>query len=301
MFSNLLVPLDGSKLAESVVPVVTRLGQLFQCGVKLLHVIEKGAPSSIHGDTHLRDVQEAEVYLEAIAAGLRASGLEVSAHVHSVPEGDVPKSIAEHAEELEQDLIVICTHGSGGVRRFVFGSNAEQVLSHGDTPVMLVKAAPGGNPPPFGPKSIVSLLDKTPESRSTTAAGAELAVRSGARLHLLYVVPTLASVTPQEAASGRLAPQATRLLLRMEAEEAAVHLREEIETLRSNRIETGGRVERGDAAAAITAAAHRLDADIVVIAARGLAGLGAFLANALVPKVAASYDGILLLLPGKRG
>ena len=300
MFSNLLVPLDGSKLAESVLPVVKRLATLFPCEVKLLHVIEKGAPSTVHGDVHLRDVREAELYLEAIAERLRAKGIKAGVHVHSVPEGDVPKSIADHADELGQDLIVICAHGSGGIRRFVFGSNAEQVLSHGDTEVMLVKADPHGNPPAFGPESIVALLGQDPENESVLAAGAEFAIRAGAGLHLLYVVPTAETVAPPEAPSGRIAPGATRLLLHMEAEEVANSVRDRIAELRSRNIEADGRVERGEIEAAIIGMAGRTRADLIILATRGLAGLSAFWANAAVPRIAAEYDGIMLLVPGKK-
>ena len=66
MFHRLLVPLDGSRLAECVLPVVQRSAELFECVITLLHVIEKKAPSSIHGDTHLRDSVEAERYLANI-------------------------------------------------------------------------------------------------------------------------------------------------------------------------------------------------------------------------------------------
>ena len=151
MFSNLLVPLDGSKLAESVLPVVRTLAERIGCAVKLLHVIEKHPPSSIHGDTHLQDVAGAERYLALIAERIKGWGLSVSMHVHEVPQGDVPRCIAEHAEELEQDLIVLCTHGSGGFKRFVFGTNAEQVLTHGRTPVILIKTDEYGRAPDFTP------------------------------------------------------------------------------------------------------------------------------------------------------
>ena len=53
------------------------------------------------------------------------------------------------ARELEQDLIVLCTHGMGGMRRLVFGTNAEQVLTHGATPVMLIQPNDQGIACPF--------------------------------------------------------------------------------------------------------------------------------------------------------
>ncbi|MFZ2447175.1 MAG: universal stress protein [Syntrophobacteraceae bacterium] len=300
MFTNLLVPLDGSQLAESVLPIVRRLAELMPCAVKLLHVIEKRPPSTIHGDTHLQDVAGAERYIAAISEKLGDWGVRVSSHVHTVPQGDIPKCIAEHAEELEQDLIVLCTHGSGGVKRFVFGSNAEQVLTHGKTPVILVKADEYARPPAFGPKSILALLDNTPESAPVLTASVEFANLSGAGLHLLYVVPTLGSVSPEEAPGGRLVPHATRLLLELEAEETSTRMRDEVRGLVSQNIEGSGSVVRGEAGPAVVGAARKLDADLIVLATRGLAGLGAFWAKDLVPGISAEYDGVLLLFPTLR-
>jgi len=300
MFLNLLVPLDGSLLAESVLPVVRRLGELTPCEVKLLHVIEKRPPSTIHGDTHLQDVAGAESYVAIIAERLRDWGLKVSTHVHTVPQGDIPKCIAEHAEELEQDLVVLCTHGSGGVKRFVFGSNAEQVLTHGNTPVLLVKADSYGRPPRFGPRSILALLDKTAESRPVLTVCSELAMISGASLHLTYVVPTMNSVSPEEVPGSRLVPQATRLLLDIESEEISERVRDEVRSLASKGIVASGSVERGDAVNAVVDAAREKDADMVALATSGLAGLGAFWAKDLVPRISGAYDGVLLLFPTKK-
>ncbi|MEN6440452.1 MAG: universal stress protein [Syntrophobacter sp.] len=300
MFTNLLVPLDGSQLAESVLPIVRKLSELMSCSVMLLHVIEKRPPSSIHGDTHLQDVAGAERYMAAIAEQVGDWGLPVSSHVHTVPQGDIPRCIAEHAEELDQDLIVLCTHGSSGVRRFVFGSNAEQVLTHGRTPVVLVKADERGRPPSFGPAKILALRDTTPESVPVLTACSELAKISDAQLHLLYVVPTAGTVSNRDAPGMRLVPHTARLLLDLEAEETARLLKAEVQDLLSNAIDCSGSVERGEAVAAVVGAAREKNADIVAMATRGLAGLGALWAYDLVSGISTAYDGVLLLFPTRR-
>jgi nucleotide-binding universal stress UspA family protein len=297
MFSNLLVPLDGSKLAEGVLPIVRILSERLGCAVKLLHVIEKRPPSSIHGDVHLQDVAGAECYLALISERLRNWGLNVSSHVHEVPQGDVPKCIAEHAEDLEQDLIVLCTHGSGGLKRFVFGTNAEQVLTHGRTPVILIKTDEYGRAPDFGPRSIIAFMDSTPHSGPVLTACSELAAIFGAKLHLLYVVPTPGSIKPDEVPGGRLVPSATRLLLDLETEQTSGNMKEQLQFLQSRNIEASGSVERGEAEPAIVGAANERQADMVVLATRGLAGIGAFWAKDLVSRICASYDGVLLLFP----
>ncbi len=297
MFSNLLVALDGSKLAESVLPVVRTLVERIGCAVKLLHVIEKHPPSSIHGDTHIQDAAGAERYLTLIAERIRGWGGSVSTHVHEVPQGDVPRCIAKHAEELEQDLTILCTHGSGGFKRLVFGTNAEQVVSHGRTPVILIKSDQYGRAPDFGLRSIIALMDSTPHSDPVLAACSELAAIYGAKLHLLYVVPTAASATPEQLPGGRLVPSATRLLLDLETEQTIARMKEQLESISARNIEASGSVERGEAEPAVIGAANERQADMLVMATRGLAGLGAFWAKDLVPRISAGYDGALMLFP----
>ena len=297
MFSNLLVPLDGSKLAESVLPVVRRLAERLGCEVKLLHVIEKRPPSRIHGDAHLQDAAGAERYLELIVERLKGWGLNVSSHVHEVPQGDVPRCIAEHAEELEQDLIVLCTHGSGGFKRFVFGTNAEQVLTHGRTPVILIKTDEYGRAPDFGPRSIIAFVDCTPHSDPVLTACWELAMKFQAKLHLLYVVPTTASITLEEVPGAHLVPATTRLLLDLETEQTIGRMKEHLQLLFARNVEASGNVERGQAEPAIVGTATGRQADMVAMATRGLAGIGAFWANDLVSRICASYEGALLLFP----
>jgi len=297
MFHRLLVPLDGSRLAESVLPVVRRLGELVPVTLNLIHVIEKRPPSTIHGDSHLKDVRHAEAYLDSMAGRLRGWGLDAEWHVHTVPQGDVPRCIAEHADELDGDLIVLCTHGAGGFRRFVFGSNAEQVLSHGSTPVMLIQADEEGVAKPFGPDRILVLLDCGPATEPALVMGAELAALVGSRLHLLAVVPTLLSMKAEHAASGRLAPRATRRMLDLAAEETVACLQDEVDRLVERGIMASGRLERGDTASAVVAVAEAHAADLVILAVRGLAGLSAFWADAVTRKVAGAYGGALLLIP----
>ena len=116
MYQRLLVPLDGSRLAEAVLPLIGWLAPACQAMVVLLHVIERGAPATVHGEHHLQTTEEAAAYLRGQAERLRAHGIVVETHVHEVPEGDVARSIAAHAQEERADLIVLCTHGSGGIR-----------------------------------------------------------------------------------------------------------------------------------------------------------------------------------------
>jgi len=161
MFKRLLVPLDGSHLAEVVLPLVERVAVDFQSTVLLLHVLERGAPREIHGERHLKAVPEAREYLEGIAARLRQRGIPVEQHAHDAPEGDVARSVAAHADEQRADLIALCTHGSGRMRDLLFGSIAQKVLNCGTTPVLLVRPETAGSAPSFEPQTVLVPLDAT--------------------------------------------------------------------------------------------------------------------------------------------
>ena len=67
MFKHILVPLDGSKLAEAALPAAVSLAKTFKAPVTLLHIIEQDAPEEIHRDRHLTEASEAEAYLAKIA------------------------------------------------------------------------------------------------------------------------------------------------------------------------------------------------------------------------------------------
>ena len=125
IFRHILVPLDGSRLAESALTTAVWLARKMDAQVTLVHIIEKNAPSEVHSDRHLVTPEEAAAYLQELSRLPALSGLRVETHVHTAEVGDVARSIAEHSAELAPDLIVMCTHGKGGARRLLFGVIAQ--------------------------------------------------------------------------------------------------------------------------------------------------------------------------------
>ncbi len=151
MFKNLLVPLDGSHLAETALPPAAVLAQELHASVILIHVIERNAPKEIHGDQHLTNEGEACNYLETIAAQTFPESVQVEKHVHSEEVRNVARSIVDHASEYDPDLIILTTHGEGGLRDWVVGNIAQQVITLGQTPVLLLRPSdkPALSPPKF--------------------------------------------------------------------------------------------------------------------------------------------------------
>src|SRR4051794_156787 len=91
--NSILVPLDGSKLAEAATSPALALAQGSSAKVTLLHVLEHEAPEKIHGEPHLSNQADARAYLAQIAQRFAAAGVPVETHVHENPERDVSGSI----------------------------------------------------------------------------------------------------------------------------------------------------------------------------------------------------------------
>ncbi len=285
MFRNLLVPLDGSTLAESVLPAAAFLGEAVRARITLLHIMEQDAPATIHGQPHLTDPDHAEAYLERVAAPLASPTRPVAHHVHRAEEGDVAGAIVRHAEELQADLIVLCTHGWGGLREWLFGSIAQQVLQRGATPILLVQPTATGGAPPFACRAILVPLDGPAAEEPALPVASGLARACRASLHLTLVVPTPGALSGAEAAAGVLLPRTTAALLDLAEEEAREYLRQVGDRLRAEGLAVTGEVGRGDPVASLAGAAERTGADLVVLATPRRGRLEAFGSGGVVPRI----------------
>jgi nucleotide-binding universal stress UspA family protein len=268
-FHRILVPLDGSRLAESVLPMTTLLARCLDAKISLLHIIEEDPPQTVHGEAHLTNEQEAEAYLNAIAQRL-GPDLAIEQHVHGTEEHDVALSVASHAGELEADMVALCTHGRSGLRRVVSGSIAQQVLRRVLVPVLLVR------PPMETPRELRTLLvplDGTSEGEAALPVASDIASSCGASLNLVRVVPTVTTVTGDNSAAARLIPLSTAVTLDAEEVQARNYLSSTVDRMQAGQTSTASEVKRGDTIQALAQAAS--SADLIVLSTHGRAGLGA--------------------------
>jgi len=289
VYSRLLVPLDGSHLAESVLPAVERIASCGRAEVLLLHVVERSAPAAVHGERHLTSVSDATPYLEEIAERLRRAGISVEIHAHPAPEGDITRSIVDHSGEDAADLVVLCTHGRGKMRDLLFGRIAQQVLRQGHAPVLLIRPRDDGSIAPFEPTMVLVPLDGTPAAEAALEPARELAAALGAALHLVTVVPTQETLRGDRQAVGTLLPATIRATLDLEQSDAQTYL----DTLsaetaaREPHVEVTAEVLRGDVASMLARRVTAPDVGLVAIVTHGRAGLqavwgGSVTANLLV-------------------
>jgi len=267
--------------------------------VTLLHIIEKNAPSEVHSDRHLVTAKEASTYLEEVSRLAALSGLRVKTHVHTAEVGDVARSIAEHSAELALDLIVMCTHGKGGTRRLLFGDIAQQVISIGKTPVLMVRSSKATHVVAAAEdfQNILIPINGDPGHEKGLPMAAEIAQAFHCRLHLLMVVPELRDLTGSKAAASLILPGATRLSLEMESEGARTYLDQRTAELNREGVLADCETSRGDPARAIIASARRLSADLVVMGTHGRAGADAFWEGSVAARVVARIQAPLMLVP----
>jgi nucleotide-binding universal stress UspA family protein len=308
MFRHLLIPLDGSRLAEFALPIALTLSQSLGSDITLIHIIERNPPEEIHGERHLAREEEAVAYLKQVARQNFPPGIKVTTHVHTEEEAlavqrvsNVARSIAEHASELAPDLIVMCTHGEGGVHDLVVGSIAQQVIGQGITPILLLHPQAADATPLTTLHTFLVALDGKPEHDQALQVAGELARCFGASLHLLTVIPTLATVSGEYAATGLLLPGTTSAMLNLTEEYTAESLRQRAAAWRKQGLQVKAEIRRGDPVHQILAAATAEKADLIVLGTHGKTGIGAFWAGSVAPKVVSSAHAPLLLVPAKKG
>lgn len=297
MFKHILVPLDGSKLAEAAIPVAVSLARTLEAPVMLLHIIEQEAPREIHQEHHITQPEEASAYLAEVARGQFPAEIKVDVHVHTAAVKDIPRSLVEHAtREFQPDLIVMCTHGKGGVRDLLYGNIAQQVVAQGITPLLLIKPELSSSKP-FALDKILVPLDTGPLHDDSLPITRELAKAYQASVHLLTVVPTFGTIAGETAAAGSLLPATTAALLDIHVENAAEDLQEHLDEMRQADVRVTAEVARGDPATEIVNLSEKLQVDMIVLTTHRKAGAAAFWARSVAPNVVRRARIPILLVP----
>jgi nucleotide-binding universal stress UspA family protein len=137
MFKKILVPLDGSKLAEKILSRVEWLAKIHDAEVTLLRVAIAGSfPGTDPVQHQLSVVREAEEYLAKVEGWLRDVGVRVNSVVRY---GHDAQEIVDHARDRDFDLIAMSTHGRSGLAQFVLGSVANKVINTAPVPILLYR------------------------------------------------------------------------------------------------------------------------------------------------------------------
>ncbi len=208
MFKKIIVPLDGSMLAEKALPYAVRLATRLDAQLFLVRSVEVPLLVTNARRTEQELTLEAEDYLNRVTRWISSRTLKPNmeaARIHTrVFKGDPAKEICCFVNNLEIDLVIMTTHGRGGFSRLVTGSVAGKILHQLTAPVMLIR--------PFGQKSsqllaetfsgvgepysnrfeaeesrVLLTLDGSALSEAAIEPACELALKLKAELHLLKI------------------------------------------------------------------------------------------------------------------
>lgn len=297
MFKHILVPLDGSRLAESVLPAVSYIARKLGAAVTLIHIVETDAPQQVHGERHLREEDEARAYLRDVAQRELADLTDVQFHVHTDVVANIADGIVAHKGEIGNDLIIMCTHGRGGVHQWIFGTIAQKIINHGSTPVLLIQPGLEDTPQPFACRAILVPLDGVAEHEHSLPAAARLGKSCPAPVHLIRVVPTYSSLSGQWVTTSRLLPKTTSQMLDAAEEEADQYLERHEDALRAEGVDVTRHIARGAPVDIIARAAEEIGIDLIVIGTHGKLGMDAFWSGSTTPRLCHHCRIPLLLIP----
>ena len=145
MYRSILVPLDGSKLAEAILPHVEELAHHYESKVIFLGVVEPEpiiiAPEPVYtsfdDDSYRERIRQVESYLTARQGEFQEKGIKATIHVGH---GPVVEGIIDVAESEDVDLIAMASHGRTGLSRVFYGSVAAGVLHRVNRPLLLIRS-----------------------------------------------------------------------------------------------------------------------------------------------------------------
>ncbi|HEV2659676.1 MAG TPA: universal stress protein [Ktedonobacteraceae bacterium] len=198
MFQRILVPLDGSDRAEQAIVTAVNLAHASGGSIVLLQVINPDIAHlespGISMETLDAEIERAKQYLAMIAASNILSDISVTTEVLT---GDPALTIFPAAHAQQADLIVMCSHGSTGVRRWGIGSVSQKVARCCPLPVLILREGAGvpTNLHPGGVRSVrvQVALDGSPLAEAALLPAAQLSATLSApaagTLHLVHVVP----------------------------------------------------------------------------------------------------------------
>jgi nucleotide-binding universal stress UspA family protein len=301
---TLLVPLDGSALAEQVLPYVRLLAPLLHADVRLLGVVSdadierllayelvrlqeganEGVPIALRKQRARNQLSaRARHYLNLQTEQLRAAGLKAQPAVRM---GLPDDQIIYMAERTAATLIVMATHGYSGLKRWALGSVADKVVQATQTPVLLIHSAMPQPSPSL--RRIMVPLDGSTLALQAIPLAIELAVEAHADLILFQAIAPVVEAYPYPPL-----PSGVQLTLCDQAREELTKL---AESLREHEITITPEVELGYPGEAIIDAATQRDVDLIVMATHGYSGLKRWALGSVAGKVLHASKTPLLLI-----
>jgi nucleotide-binding universal stress UspA family protein len=295
----ILLPLDGSSLAEQALPLVGTLAHRSGSKVHLAMVFQRPPvlPGSLEEpipepglEPELRD--QATLYLRSTAEALGTThGVEVT---YALLEGLPAHALADHARAKRVGLIVMTTHGHTGISRFWLGSVADRLLRRVTSPVLLLR--PKDDPQPIEFRNTVVTLDGLDEGERVVEPAIELgSLCEDSRFTLVQVVePPVALITRMAMQPAKMRPHWHELqenCARSYLERVATRMRQRGVSVSTQMISARGVGEQ------ILGLANAISADLIVVGTHGARGVERMLLGSVADKVIRGATQPVLVVP----
>lgn len=215
MFQHILVPLDGSDGAEQAIPVAARLARASGGVVILMQVVplpadflaRKKFPEEVYDENAMEEFSALPTnYLSRVSKTAELVGVQTEIRVEF---GEIAPSILAAIEPLEVDLVVMCSHGYSGFKRWALGSITHKIIPHSPVPVLVLRD--GGPTLKAKALSVLVTLDGSPLAESVLMPVVQLATALApsmrVTLHLVRVVDVQAGYGYGRFAANALADQ----------------------------------------------------------------------------------------------
>ena len=284
---RILVPLDGSRLSEAIVPLAEALARDYDAQLLLVRALR----TLNSAEAEVKAQEEAEIYLRGMADELTARGLRVEWKVwYDEPD----RAIADAARFNAADLITMTTHGRGGLSRLMFGSVAESLVRMAPVPVLLVRGELAWQP--GGLRKIVVPLDGSERSEAILPVVERLAGPFDLSVELLRAIEPLPAYAAAEISSAR-----TEEMIALEEADAEGYLRKVATPLEAKGLRVACCVGRGLAVDVILRRAEETGAGLVAMSTHGRMGVGRLLIGSVAERVLRSAPVPVLLWKAPAG
>lgn len=299
MYSQILVPLDGSDLAEHALPFAVTLSRALNCPVELLR-IPVNQPANLGNEFDFTPIAydsmcvegretECREYLDSVAEPVRKQGINVSTKVRSGPASAL---IIEETLNDENTIVVMASHGRSGVARWIMGSVADAVLRESGGPLLLVRPTIGEKTKDPHLDRIIVPIDGSVVAEQVLPHVTGLAKSLGLGVDLVRVTPSVAeyyrtaSVNPIGGVPGNANPYYEEFVkgVDVEAESYLKLIKGRLEGEGVTSIET--HLLHGNPASVITDMARSNLGNLIMIATHGRSGIGRWALGSVADSIA---------------
>ncbi|MGA7669145.1 MAG: universal stress protein [Nitrolancea sp.] len=271
MIGTVIVPLDGSDLAEQALPYAEAIARKANAPLHLMRVVPPDAPASSES--------EARSYLREHAKGY-GDRVQISVRM-----GQPADQIVDGSDEMTDPVIVMTTHGRSGIGRWLYGSVADRVVRGSGAPVLLIRSGTKDRRAETVSTVVVS-LDGSVHSEAALPYGKEIAQAFDAELVLVRVAETtqlygMLGSEPMAPASADTFNEIGQRLV----QEAQDYLAEVAEPLRKDGVKVRTETLEGFAADQLLALEREMSVDLIVMATHGRSGLGRLVFGSVAERI----------------